>query len=99
MKKIEEAALVISIVCLIAFVYLFMNGWHNLDLSWNFRSLEKDLCFEKIYVDFSDTGIDGINRPLEDYWRNGSSAVIVAFFGAIFTSFILILLINRRLKK
>ena len=79
----HKILLLISIIGLVASVYVFMVGWHNVDVAYNMANLK--MLYNETYVDanaiygsFTSDQLHGIGMTYLEY-AVGS----IAFFGII----------------
>jgi hypothetical protein len=79
----REIILMVSIVGLVLSVYVFMVGWHNVDIAYNMVNLK--LLYNETYIDanaiygsFTSDQLHGIGMTYLEY-AVGS----IAFFGVV----------------
>lgn len=100
-KKLEKVFNEIYPIILILLVILLalqsMHVWkqiHNIDLIYNFERIQLSLKDLGHNVTLSDTGMDGVTRPLDDYYRSSINQLESTYIKIIILSTAIGLLIG-----
>jgi len=59
-------AVLFGIMFLLIGVKISETAQHNIDLTYNMLNIQCDYCITEMY----ESGIDGVTRPLSEYYRN-----------------------------
>lgn len=95
MKKVIETiktVLIIALIFALLFdVEKFFLNFHNVDEAYNFMSL--------LGNGITDIGSDGMNRPIDDYYRSGINGIRDFFMLGLLEAFCLAWLLADKCSK
>lgn len=98
----ENVIILILIVFLILDVSWFYKGFHNVDLYKNSLKISQDITKATaggVYAtNITDTGLNGINMPIEEYYRNGMFQMDSSFILGMIDLLALGLLLGRKFE-
>lgn len=107
-QKINQASIVIMLVAvafIVASVIGFYKGLKDVDLNYNYANIvisfyEKNIEINKLPyrpispLKITDTGSDGISRPLYNYYRSGLNKMQINFLSGMVAALIFGLIVG-----
>lgn len=106
-NSMENILIIFLLIALILVTQQFMSNWHSIDSNYNLKNIQlqiNDLLRpNNLYLpnNWTDSGSDLINRPVDDYYISSMNGLKNNFLYAIILSLLLGILLSNKfeLKK